>query len=197
MKDLDQLPFDTLVRISTFLSLSETQRLLLTNKVLYLIGFKPELWKHWFSLVSKHTLDALWFHHSMGRSFDDMTIHEIKELSREAVALSDIKHAQWKRVDYHSESERDKLYPMEAHTMSLLFDRYLVVTGGWSRSPNANQISFLDAWAIPHNILTIPTETLGNPAFRYGFSTLSYKGKLYVFGGCREGGYTGDCNGKL
>ncbi len=198
MKHLDQLPFDTLVRISSFLSVTETQRVFLANSILFHIGQQPALWKHWFGLISKSTLLDLWHQRSMGRSLESAIIGELKELAREAFAISDLSKVQWKRLDYHPDSDQAvRLFPMEAHTMSLVYDRYLIIAGGWCRSPNANQISVIDAWAIPHQVLPIPTETFGNPVFRYGFSSIIWNGKVIVFGGCREGGYTGDCNGKF
>jgi hypothetical protein len=196
MKDLDELPFDAVARIGSFLSVSELQRLLLINSAFYQIGLKPEIWKQWINLISKQSIESFWFHRSMGQPFEQASISDIKELAREAFCLSHLSTMQWKRVQYHKESKDSRLFPMEAHTTTSILDRYVAVTAGWCRSPHANRISFLDAWALPHQIVTITTKTLGNPDFRYGFSTLMWKGRLVIYGGCKEGGYSADCNGK-
>jgi hypothetical protein len=119
-------------------------------------------------------------------------ITEYQELAREISSLEDMKTMSWSRVNYAAGSQ--PIYRMEGHAMTALADRFAVIVGGWGNCPRDNDVFLVDAWAMPDVVLNIPTVTRNNPSFRYGFSATTYRNKVYVYGGCSEGGYGGDCN---
>ena len=57
-------------------------------------------------------------------------------------------------------------------------------------------IDIIDGSALTERLVVVPTVTENVPVFRYGFSSVVYNNSVYVFGGCKNGGYSGDCNGK-
>eukprot|EP00981_Chlorochromonas_danica_P002500 scaffold474_cov169-Ochromonas_danica.AAC.35 len=105
-----------------------------------------------------------------------------------------VESVQWKRSRYHSLGSPDQLDAMEAHSMTSLFDRYLVIIAGWGQS-EVGQVYIIDGIALPEALILIHVREIHNrPRFRYGFTTIAYKNDLIVYGGCQIGGYAGDCN---
>jgi hypothetical protein len=84
---------------------------------------------------------------------------------------------------------------MEGHGMCKLIDRYIVIISAWGSSIHDNHLSMIDGWVLPDAILPIPIRTQNIPTqFHYGFSATGYKTDVFMFGGCLQGGYSGDCN---
>lgn len=193
---LDNLPVDTLIRIYSYLNVYEIHRVCSTNHALFAMDNDKRIWMEALTLVSKATLDQLWYHWSLAKTFNtDLDAQQYKEICRQVHSIHDINQIRWIPLNYHQRCQHKGFDKMEAHTMSLLEGRYVAVVGGWSRA-EGNRIYVLDGWTVPHHVITLETATVNNPRFRYGFGTVVYKNKLVVYGGCREGGYAYECNGK-
>jgi hypothetical protein len=89
---------------------------------------------------------------------------------------------------------------MECHDMALVMDRFAVVFGGWGpRFTNHCYAIDLQAFKRCHfqgQVPLVECSTLYIPRFRYGFTvcTTTASDKVLLYGGFRQGGYSGDSN---
>lgn len=101
---------------------------------------------------------------------------------------------------------------MEGHAACLVLDRFLCIVGGWGSEGN-NHVHIFDCADLP-NLSRIDTVTRTFQRFKYGFTVITQpggsgsatassspgsglEGSMLMFGGCCNGGYSGDCNGML
>jgi len=114
-------------------------------------------------------------------------------VARQLEAVSKLEKLKWEQAVVNSHSSTERLDRMEAHSMTLVLDRFAVIINGWGQS-EYNDVSIIDCYSLPE-LRTIRVNTIQPPHFRYGFSTTFFRGRLFVFGGCSNGGYSGDVNG--
>eukprot|EP01031_Cornospumella_fuschlensis_P043179 gene43179-52777_t len=123
-----------------------------------------------------------------------MSLPQAKELARQVSLVQSAESLQWFRTRYHSLSSPDQLDAMEAHTATSLCDRYVVIVGGWGQG-EVGGVYIIDGVGLPRGLILVNVREVRNaPRFRYGFSTTNVGNEFYIFGGCTEGGYSGDCN---
>lgn len=204
---LVHLPFDALAKIGSYLDAHELGRVLLSCKGLYEHRGNVLLWQQIFAQYDEDSVRSLCQHLKLG--FDgvsSLSVDECIEIARQLTDSNSLQRIRYHRPIYQTHRTRDghetivqndvRLGRMEAHTMTTLGDRYLVVVGGWGQS-RENEVDVIDGIGLPERIVMIPTETRSVPRFRYGFSSVAFGNALYVYGGCRTGGYGGDCNGNI
>jgi hypothetical protein len=195
---MQSLPFDAFGKIASFLSADEIAIATSTCKSLFEFRKFPQLWNEIIGRSSRCIGDSFRAHLQLreGDLASDLDICHQIELAREVSRVETLKTVRWRRPNYLDESRGGSglcLNRMEAHTMNSFLERYLVIIGGWDEMAQ-NEVSIIDGNALPECLLTISTVTESRPHFRYGFSSLVYRNQIFVFGGCRSGGYTGDCN---
>ena len=169
----------------------------MTSKELYFLSDEPRLWKVFTLAVDKDVLQGIRRQQTVGRDLqaNPLVTKEEIEIARQCSLLRSIDRVKWMQTKYVANTAQ--LEPMEGHTMNLLMDRYLIIVGGWG-GESPNEVSIIDGLALPNKILPIGTSDASNlPRFRYGFSTMVFRNRVFVYGGCRQGGYSQDCNGKL
>lgn len=194
---LESLPLDALVRVSSYLQGPELGKLQLTSKSWLRMDGQVELWRATCESCDPEVAQSLWsnicFGSNIGVHASMAPLPEVKELSREISCLHGLRKAEWTRSRYHSLSSADQLDAMEAHTMTSLCQRYLVVVAGWGQGEVSN-VYVIDGMALPHALVLLHVrEVQSPPRFRYGFSAVSHGSEVLVFGGCRFGGYSGEC----
>lgn len=187
---MDTIPAVSLVKVLSYLTTSEISRAFLVCKKIHLLKNEPFLWKEVFQNSANPSLrDGL-----RSTAIDDDLPSYLYEASRQLEAINKLERVCWSRLKYSDAAQGPRLEKMEAHTMTLLLGCFAVIVGGWGFSSD-NRIDIIDCSGIQHNnLLTLNTFTQRSPRFRYGFSTLEYKGRLLIYGGCRGGGYSHDCN---
>lgn len=198
---LENLPFDVLVRVSSFLKAEELMRILMTNKGLHKYRLNQHLWQLYLKYsCDATTLSQLWDHFKIGTcdgSGADTT--ECIEIARQISAIQSINVVEWRKASVNGFIDKSlvihSFHGMEAHTMNLYHERFLVIIEGWGRN-STNRLHLLDSYGLPTSLMLIATRTVQPPRFRYGFTTLIYGERIIVFGGLRQGGYSADCNGK-
>lgn len=202
---MDGLSSDLLVIVFTYLSASDICRSQRTCRKFHALKVDSYLWDSVLrsaavpSLVATITsTTCAWDSHEYN--------HRKYHAARQLEAMSTLDRVCWSQLN-HSNSANPggpRLEKMEAHTMTLLLGRFAVIVGGWSDSSD-NRIEVIDcntlhaighgtAISSPQRLTTLNTFTERTPRFRYGFSTVEHKGRLIVYGGCRGGGYSHDCN---
>ena len=87
------------------------------------------------------------------------------------------------------------------------------LAGGWG-SNSDNELFAYDSRYFPSILDRVPISTTNIPRFKYGFTALAIPQKvplyglgpvedgveeqrILMFGGCTQGGYSGDCSGKI
>lgn len=196
---LAALPFDIFVTVSGYLSAEDIINTITTCKSLYILRDSAEVWNIKLSVLHPNLVGSLRAHlvHGCRDATSISKNHQI-ELARQASRLDVITKVCWRKPPYleaHCEGSEFRLERMEAHTMSTFLGRYLIIVGGWA-SARENHIDVIDGAALPERLVVVPTTTENIPVFRYGFSSVVYNNSVYVFGGCKNGGYSGDCSGK-
>lgn len=195
---MDRLPFDPLIRICSYLKATELGKLVVAAKTLATHPQQLQLWRSIHSTVSPQLLSSLWFNISLESSVNraDMSLPQAKELARQVSYMESVDTMQWFRTRYHSLSSQDQLDAMEAHTATSLCNRYVVVVGGWGQG-EVGGVYIIDGVGLPRALILVSVREVRNvPRFRYGFTTVNVGNEFYIFGGCTQGGYSGDCNGK-
>lgn len=197
---MQSIPFDTFGKVASYLTINELGILTSSCKTFFEYRNYSQLWDAIKQRGQKKLLKSLQSHLVLGyNSTCDADLNKQIELARQISKLETLQTVRWRRPEYFPVKETDndfRLFRMEAHTMNTFLDRFLIIVGGWSES-SENEITVLDGALLPECILSIPTTTSSFPRFRYGFSTVVYDNDLWVFGGCRNGGYSADCNGKI
>jgi len=188
------LQLDSFINVVSYLTVADTMRTLMTSKELYSLRDEPRLWKVFLQSMDNEILSSFRRQFSLARNLTTypLSIKEEIEVARQCTLIKSIGRVQWYRSGYHSSTPQ--LEPMEGHTMNSLVGRFLIIVGGWGGEP-PNQVSVIDGLAFPNKILPILTITENTPRFRYGFSTMVLRNRVFVYGGCRQGGYSADCNG--
>mmetsp|Transcript_15723 Transcript_15723/g.21599 ORF Transcript_15723/g.21599 Transcript_15723/m.21599 type:complete len:672 (-) Transcript_15723:1164-3179(-) len=122
----------------------------------------------------------------------------MKELAKRVYSLNNLKHLRWDKYSYETES-CPRIERMEGHAaVSLKKDdgRWVAIVSGWGPHSN-NELYIIDSVSLDigrKTLRTVPTKTINNPRFRYGFSAVcTASDKVIVFGGCSVGGYSGEC----
>jgi hypothetical protein len=116
--------------------------------------------------------------------------------------MKNLQHLRWDRIIYESEA-CPRISRMEGHAIAHLSSAdgdWAVVIDGWG-SNSSNEAYVIDGTTLDvenKTVRTIPTTTVNNPRFRYGFSAIctTDNNRVLVFGGCSMGGYSGDCAGR-
>ena len=116
--------------------------------------------------------------------------------------MKNLQHLRWDRIIYESEA-CPRISRMEGHAIAHLSSAdgdWAVVIDGWG-SNSSNEAYVIDGTTLDvenKTVRTIPTTTVNNPRFRYGFSAIctTDNKRVLVFGGCSMGGYSGDCAGR-
>ena len=196
---LAALPFDIFVTVSGFLSPDDIINTVSTCKSLYILRDSTEVWNMQLSGLNPKVVGSLRAHLVHGcRDTATVSKNQLIELARQVSRLDVITKVCWRKPPYleaHRAGSEFRLERMEAHTMSAFLSRYLIIVGGWA-SARENHIDIVDGAALPERLFVVPTVTENVPVFRYGFSSVVYNNSVYVFGGCKNGGYSGDCSGK-
>lgn len=195
--NMQSIPFDIFGKVASYLTINELGILTSSCKTFFEYRNFSQLWDSIKQRGQNKLLKSLKSHLVLGyNSTSDADLYKQIELARQISKLETLQTVRWRRPGYFPVKETDddfRLFRMEAHTMNTFLDRYLIIVGGWSES-SENEITVLDGALLPECILSIPTTTSSSPRFRYGFSTVVYNNDLWVFGGCRNGGYSADCN---
>jgi hypothetical protein len=138
-----------------------------------------------------------------------LDLNTIKDITKKLYKLKKINIVKWHQGHFYDENElinncdnngRDYqaqiIDPMEAHCANAILNRFMVIIGGWSAAYN-NDIYVVDCASINDNLnkfRSIPTNTFNMPRFKYGFSSVMLDFKtILLFGGCTQGGYSGQC----
>ena len=187
---MNDLLDDLVIRILGFLSSSDIHRTLAINKRFQGFSEHMYLWKNLCHRgASTKSLIRSLLAHNAGTTTKEC--EQYRMISRQLEAVSKLEKLRWKPAEL---SATNRLEKMEAHSMTLILDRFAVIIDGWGQS-ELNDVSIIDCCTLPV-LSTIRVETVNQPRFRYGFSTTYYRGRLLVFGGCSNGGYSGDINGE-
>jgi hypothetical protein len=192
------LPLEVHARIASYLHARDVCQLLMTSKPLYIFIESKLIWKSIVDQLDVSSTKSLWNHRRLGKDDQDQVSgKEWMEIARQASSLNPIEKVQWLKPQYKRTQHVIRNQPldrMEAHTMNLLLDRFLLVVSGWGPASH-NEINFIDALALPKAAIRIKTTTSRIPRFRYGFSTVVHGSEVVIYGGCRQGGYSMECNG--
>lgn len=196
---LVNVPFDIFVSLSEFLTPDEIAITTSTCRTLWDMQRSLQLWSSIGRRANKKLVSSLLTHLIIGyNQGDSVSVEHQIEVARQVARINSMKRVRWRKPEYierTKETNHSKLERMEAHTMTSFLDRYLLVVGGWAGS-RENEIDIIDGAALPQRLVLLSTSTSNVPGFRYGFSSVVYNNKLIVYGGCRSGGYSADCNGK-
>jgi hypothetical protein len=102
---------------------------------------------------------------------------------------------------------------MEGHASCVLDRKYVIVVGGWGPE-RFNSVYALDATELP-DLSAIRVHHANGVRFKYGFTVVVIPSRvdlpmvdpyamspgstyrILMYGGCTQGGYTGDCTGNL
>jgi hypothetical protein len=116
-------------------------------------------------------------------------------------------------VSVHKRPEYERDLQMEGHAGCILLDRYFCIVSGWGPE-GSNDVHMFDCGDLmqtgspgistPLTIRRIETTTLTSQRFKYGFTVVPLVNcldspqvaQMLMFGGCCNGGYSGDCNGE-
>lgn len=210
---MNDLLDDLVIRILGYLSSSDIHRTLAVNKRFQGFSEHIYLWKYLChrGASTKSLIQSLLVHNagsildaslkSDGSRSSSSSFYptwkeceQYRMISRQLEAISKLEKLRWKPAELRSNNTTDRLERMEAHSMTLILDRFAVIINGWGQS-ELNDVSIIDCYTLPF-LRTIRVETIRPPRFRYGFSTTYYRGRLIVYGGCCNGGYSGDINGE-
>jgi hypothetical protein len=208
---MNDLLDDLVIRILGFLSSSDIHRTLAVNKRFQRFFEHIYLWKYLChrGAATKSLIRSLLAHNNVGNtleasiksdgsssSFDPAwkECEQYRMISRQLEGMSKLEKLKWNSAEIRSHDATNRLERMEAHSMTLILDRFAVIINGWGQS-DLNDVTIIDCSTLPV-LRTIRVDTIRPPRFRYGFSTTYYRGRLFVYGGCCNGGYSGDINGE-
>ena len=191
---LSSLHLDLFIQILTHLSVKDIMRLLLTKKELYSLRNELEIWTSICKSYDSGLFRTLRQQHCSPKDITGypLAADDLMSLARQCEKINEVRDVEWGVVPFHD--GRSKIEPMEGHTMNKLVERYLIVVGGWAND-EPNEVICIDGQVLPERVFRIPTETINRPRFRYGFTTTVFLNRFFIYGGCRHGGYSGDCNG--
>ncbi|KAJ1412807.1 hypothetical protein B484DRAFT_455238 [Ochromonadaceae sp. CCMP2298] len=206
MNKMEKLSDDTVVRILTFLPSSEVARAIQTSKRFRGFGDSRFLWQSLCNVASVPSLQSSILANASKFNPEDSHITTLRSAARQLESLSKLDKVRWKKLHYPDtdpDTADGRIEKMEGHTMNVLLDRFALIVGGWGAS-DSNDVSIIDGGclsaaatedeAVKPVVNLVRTRNINVPSFRYGFSTAVHKGRLVVFGGCANGGYSGDVN---
>lgn len=204
---MDSLTDDITIRICSYLRAHEVLSVSTLSKYWHRLVQHSFLWEdicrsHHLSeflhgiIQSQVTLRSQYDHH-------DDAPNNVQYLQQSALIehqLLSLNSVQWHRKNYcnqHMVPQSALLDSIEAHAMLTLFNsRLIIVVGAWGDSNNS--IFALDARRLP-SMWAIRAHTINMMDFSYGFTATAIdpiaNPNIIVYGGCTNGGYSGDCNG--
>jgi len=190
---------DIIVHVSLFLTAAEVTRLSMTCKELHQqIIPCDSLWEQ----ISRRNVQISGI----------QAKRSAKEQARVQQALNELQSVLWSKVNL----DDLKLPEMEGHTACVLNEKYMAITCGWGNNSADNLIIVLDCSQLP-TVKYVNTTTLNMPRFRYGFTSMTLPNRIrreiefhrrderyrldrdgdedsfITYGGCCNGGYSGDC----
>lgn len=191
---LSSLHLDLFIQILMHLSVNDVMRLLLTKKEFYSLRNELEIWNSICKSYDSGLFCTLRNQHCFPRDINDypLAADEMIVLARQCEKINEVREVEWGRVEFHD--KRCEVEPMEGHTMSKLLERYLIIIGGWA-DDEPNEVICIDGQVLPERVFRISSQTINRPRFRYGFTTTVFLNRFFIYGGCRQGGYSRDCNG--
>lgn len=214
------LYIDEWIYVTGYLEYNEILNLSVCNKNFNNIFSERSVWlellNHTNELVRRQILNEIYESYGEGHKINLLPLLDletIKDITKKLYKLKKINIIKWKKGSLYDGNElNDEMHdsniheyddyqaqiidPMEAHSANVILDRFLVIVGGWSAAYN-NDIYVVDCSSKNKKLdkfRSITTNTFNLPRFKYGFSTVMLDSKtLLLYGGCTQGGYSGQC----